>query len=115
VIGKSVHRDIEKSVFERIMIIASAPQREITTRINFGSRIVVAIQSARFSDPAMSRFPNSSMPARPLRIIFRRHYQAIAHMNDAVADFGCFGIVRDHQHGLAKLLVGVAQHLQDDI
>ncbi len=59
--------------------------------------------------------PRSLMPCRPLRIIFRSHDQAIAHMNDTVADFGCLGIMRDHQHGLAKLLVGVAQHLQHDI
>src|SRR5579864_3730337 len=40
-----------------------------------------------------------SMPACPLRIVLRVHNQAVAHMNDAVADFRRLRIMRDHQHG----------------
>ena len=55
-----------------------------------------------------------SMP-RPLRVFFRRNNRAITHMDNAVSHFGCLGIVCNHQHGLPKLLVGVAQHLQYDV
>src|SRR5690242_1281802 len=51
----------------------------------------------------------------PLRILVRRDDVAIAHVNDAIANFRRFRVVGDHQHGLAELLVGFTQHAQDDL
>ena len=50
----------------------------------------------------------------PLRIFIGRYDLAIAHVHDAVAVGGSFGVVGDHQHGLSKVLIGLAQHVEDD-
>src|SRR4051812_6813791 len=55
------------------------------------------------------------MAGRPLWIEVRRNDCAIAHMNDAVAEFGCLRIMGDHQDGLPKFLVGLPQHVQHDV
>src|SRR3954470_22529574 len=55
------------------------------------------------------------MAGRPLWIKVRRNDCAITHMNDAVAELGCLGIVGDHQDGLSEFLVRLAQHVQYDI
>src|SRR5712691_5848663 len=44
--------------------------------------------------------------AGPLGIFFRGNDFAITHMNDAIAITGGLGVVGDHEHGLAKVLVG---------
>ena len=46
--------------------------------------------------------------AGPLRVFFWSHDLAVAHMNNAITIGSCFGIVRDHQDGLAEFPVGVA-------
>jgi len=46
----------------------------------------------------------------PLRVFLRADDQAVAHMDDAVADAGGGRIVGDHQDRLSKLLVGLTQH-----
>src|SRR6266852_3801157 len=46
-----------------------------------------------------------SVPGVPLRVFFRRHDLAIAHVNDVVAVCRRFRIVRNHQHRLAQFLV----------
>src|ERR1035441_5150344 len=51
---------------------------------------------------------------RPLRIVFRPYDLAVAHVDDAVAILRCRGIVSNHQHGLPKLLIGLAQHAEND-
>ena len=52
---------------------------------------------------------------RPLRVFLGRHDLAIAHVHDAVAIRGGFGIVRNHQHGLPQILVRLAQHVENDV
>src|SRR6266481_5663858 len=52
--------------------------------------------------------------ANPLRVLLGWHDCAIAHVDDAVAHLRCFRVVRDHEHRLSELLVGITQHLQDD-
>src|SRR5579863_25968 len=48
-----------------------------------------------------------SMP-HPLRIVFRLHDLAVAHVDDAVTVLRGLGIVGDHQHGLAEFLIRAA-------
>ena len=48
-------------------------------------------------------------------IFFRADDLAVAHVDDAVPELGGFWVMGDHQHGLAQLLVGLAQHFQDDV
>jgi hypothetical protein len=46
----------------------------------------------------------------------RRHSvddDPVAHVHDAVEIGGGFGIVRDHDDGLAKILIELAEHLQN--
>ena len=43
----------------------------------------------------------SRMMRRPLRIFIGRYDLAVAHVDDAVAIIGGFGIMRNHEHGLA--------------
>src|SRR3974390_234427 len=52
--------------------------------------------------------------AGPLRVAVGRYDSAVSHVDDAVAVLGGLGIVRDHQHGLAQLFVGLAQHVEYD-
>src|SRR5207249_8780598 len=52
-----------------------------------------------------------------LAILIRWHAvddHAVAHVHHAVEIRGCFGVVCDHDNGLAQILVQLAQHLQDD-
>jgi hypothetical protein len=49
--------------------------------------------------------------AMPLRVFFRADNLTVAHVNDSVAVAGGFGVVGDHQNRLAKIPVGVAEHL----
>ena len=51
----------------------------------------------------------------PLRIVFRPHDLAVAHVDDAVAVLRGLGIVRDHQHGLAEFLIREPQHAEHDV
>ena len=39
----------------------------------------------------------------------------VAHVNDAISELGSFRIMSDHQHGLAELLIGLAQHFQNGV
>lgn len=48
--------------------------------------------------------------ADPLRIAVRRHYFSVSHVDDTVAIFRRFGIVRDHQNCLSQFAVRVTQH-----
>src|SRR5271166_324612 len=59
--------------------------------------------------------PSSVMGVAPLRVLLRRNDGTIAHVDDAVAIAGSLGIVRNHQHRLTQLLVGLPQHLQHDL
>src|SRR5271154_544155 len=38
---------------------------------------------------------------------------AVAHVEDAVGDLGCFGVVGNHEDGLVELAAGLAEHLED--
>ena len=38
---------------------------------------------------------------------------SIAHLDDALAGSGCFGIVRNHDHRLIEPIIQLAKHLQD--
>jgi hypothetical protein len=40
---------------------------------------------------------------------------SIAHMDDAIRDSGCLGIMGDHQYRLFELLVGTPQHLENGV
>src|SRR5450755_2071524 len=62
--------------------------------------------------------PLYSLPAllpRPLGILFWSHNRPIPHMNNAVPISGGLWIVGDHQHGLAQVAVGMAQHVQNNL
>ena len=50
----------------------------------------------------------------PLGVFVGTDNFSVPHMNDAVAVFGRFGIVGDHQHGLSQLFVRLAQHVEDN-
>src|SRR5581483_11004986 len=62
---------------------------------------------------ASDRYSRSSR--LPLRILLRGNDLAIAHMDDCIAVAGSLGIVRNHQHRLPKVLVGLPQHAQHNI
>ena len=40
---------------------------------------------------------------------------AIAHVEDAIGDLGCLGIMGDHEDGLVELAAGLTEHLEDSI
>src|SRR6266700_470026 len=48
----------------------------------------------------------------PLWVFRGAHDMAVTHMDDAIANLGRLGIMRNHQHRLAELLVSVTQHFQ---
>lgn len=50
-----------------------------------------------------------------LKNVFRIQHLAIAHMQDAIPNRGCFRIVRNHHHRLLQLLVGAAQDSEHGI
>jgi len=52
---------------------------------------------------------------RPLRIVFRSHDLAVAHVNNAVAVLRGLGIVRNHQHRLAEFLIRESKHAEYDV
>ena len=49
----------------------------------------------------------------PLRVKCRANYLAVAEVQDALPKARSFGIVSDHEHGLAQFTVGALQHFQD--
>ena len=55
------------------------------------------------------------MVSGPLRILLGRDHLAVTHVNNPVAVFGGFGIVSNHQNGLAQFFVRLSQHAEDDI
>src|SRR6266849_5784796 len=59
--------------------------------------------------------PDSRMMGRPLRVLVRAHDLSVAHVNDAITVLGSLGIMRDHQHGLPQLLVGLPKHVQNNL
>jgi hypothetical protein len=66
-----------------------------------------------WSDDHCGPFLRIALVYRPLGIFLRSHDMSVAHVDDVVSVFGGLRIVRDHQHSLAQLLVGLPQHLQD--
>jgi len=58
---------------------------------------------------------SAALVHRPLWIFLGLYYVAVAHVDDAVSELGGFGVVSDHQHRLTEFLVGLAQHLQNDV
>ena len=56
-----------------------------------------------------------SMSSVPLRVALGLDNFTIAHVNDAIAIGGGFGIVGNHENRLSEFLVGVAQHVQHNL
>lgn len=80
------------------------------------------VTGARFQARATStplragpRHRACSMSSVPLRVALGLDNFTIAHVNDAIAIGGGFGIVGDHENRLSEFLVGVAQHVQHNL
>ena len=55
-----------------------------------------------------------AMMWRPLRVFLGSNDFAVTHVNDTIAICGGFRVMRDHEDCLSKILIRLAQHVEDN-